>query len=378
MGEQRFQGQGGVTQPAVAVVPVADPAELLRQRRGRRGDDAAGVLVAQRPEGEQGAADRTGVAAVVLAPRRPVPPPRLGPVQGGGDVDGLRRRSVRGVPGEDEVVPGPGGDVELPDVAVVDRDGERVAAQQERVGACDREQRLGPSAGRGRRRGVGTGPDPSNPFRTRRGQRERGVDRGAVVLDPTHPRHVAAVPEADHQLLPHPDDALDALDPTDQVGTTAPDGHRLDHPHRPGRGPPHGLQGERVVPVTPLLDDGPGVHGGEQPPTVARVAQQGGEAGGGVEAGEAEPVDAAPVGHERGGVQVAQQGVAPDGDRRSGGHGRTLPPDRPPAAGRARGRFAVGGTARAGRVAGGPGGRWCRSADLRWGSGRPSGSPWST
>ena len=45
--DQRPRGHRRVAQPAVAVVPVADAAELLRQRRGRRGEDRAGRLVAE-------------------------------------------------------------------------------------------------------------------------------------------------------------------------------------------------------------------------------------------------------------------------------------------------------------------------------------------
>ena len=60
-------GQGRVAQPAIAVVPVAFSAELLRQRRGGRGDDPAGRRVGQRLQGRQGALHRfppsTGVAA---------------------------------------------------------------------------------------------------------------------------------------------------------------------------------------------------------------------------------------------------------------------------------------------------------------------------
>ena len=46
----------GVAQPAVAVVPVADAAELLGQRRRRRGEDRPGRLVAE-PAQRQRAAD---------------------------------------------------------------------------------------------------------------------------------------------------------------------------------------------------------------------------------------------------------------------------------------------------------------------------------
>ena len=48
-------GHRRVAQPAVAVVPVADAAELLRQARRRGGQDRAGRLVAQRPERQRAA-----------------------------------------------------------------------------------------------------------------------------------------------------------------------------------------------------------------------------------------------------------------------------------------------------------------------------------
>src|SRR3712207_7130765 len=40
--EQRLQGEGGIAQPAVPVVPVAWAAEPLGQRRGGGRDDTAG------------------------------------------------------------------------------------------------------------------------------------------------------------------------------------------------------------------------------------------------------------------------------------------------------------------------------------------------
>ena len=54
---QREQRERGVAQPAEAVVPVADAAELLGQRRGRRRDDAAGRRVGERLERDQRAHD---------------------------------------------------------------------------------------------------------------------------------------------------------------------------------------------------------------------------------------------------------------------------------------------------------------------------------
>ena len=50
-------GERGVAQPAVAVVPVALAAEVLGQRRGGRGDDAAGARVGQQPQRRAASAD---------------------------------------------------------------------------------------------------------------------------------------------------------------------------------------------------------------------------------------------------------------------------------------------------------------------------------
>ena len=63
------QRDGGVAQPAEAVVPVAYAAELLGQRRGRRGDDAAGRRVGECLESRQRAAYGVLPVAVVAYSR---------------------------------------------------------------------------------------------------------------------------------------------------------------------------------------------------------------------------------------------------------------------------------------------------------------------
>ena len=70
--DQRLERQRGVAQPAVAVVPVALAAEVLGQRRGRRGDDAAGPLVGEQPQGDERADHDVGVGYVDPALRRPL------------------------------------------------------------------------------------------------------------------------------------------------------------------------------------------------------------------------------------------------------------------------------------------------------------------
>ena len=75
------QNQGGVTQPAVAVVPVALAAEPFRQRRRWSGDHAARRRVCQRLERQHGA--QHGVRPLPGGPAfcRPILPKRLSVVQ---------------------------------------------------------------------------------------------------------------------------------------------------------------------------------------------------------------------------------------------------------------------------------------------------------
>ena len=100
--QHREQRQGRVAEPAVAVVPVADAADLLGQRGRRRGDDAAGGRVGERLEDEQRLVDLLVVVAVVPALPRPVEPVVLGLGQRPLGVDRLGHRLVRRKPGEDE------------------------------------------------------------------------------------------------------------------------------------------------------------------------------------------------------------------------------------------------------------------------------------
>ena len=70
--------EGGVAEPAVAVVPVAGAAELLRQRGGGRGHHAPGRCVGQRFQRDQRADDGIAPRPVDGASVGPLPPPRLG------------------------------------------------------------------------------------------------------------------------------------------------------------------------------------------------------------------------------------------------------------------------------------------------------------
>ena len=75
---QRVQGEGGVAQPGVAVVPVPHPADALGQARGRGGHEGPGRLVGQQLQRQGRALHHLAPAALVGAVRQPALPVRDG------------------------------------------------------------------------------------------------------------------------------------------------------------------------------------------------------------------------------------------------------------------------------------------------------------
>ena len=116
----------------------------------------------------------------------------------------------------------------------------------------------------------------------------------AAVVGAPDPRDDAAEVEAQDQLHPHADAALEAAGDAHDVGRLVADRHRVDDLEHAVGGVEVGLEHERALAVAALgpLDV---VGGREQPAPVRLVAEQRGEAGGRVEARQAEPVDRAVV-----------------------------------------------------------------------------------
>ena len=303
------------------MVPVALPAHHVRQGRGGGGHEPARLLVHQRPHHEQRApdhvrapghgvaADRDDVHRLVLPDGRrgvqpgPVLPQLHGPGELLVDVDRRRGRAVGREVREDEVPCLAGGDGEGPAVAalvvVVRGLGEGLTAQDEGV-----------RAGHGHEHGG------------------RGVAAAGVLLplEAADPGDHGAVAEAHPQLVVHLDLAGEALDAADHVRAGG-QREEVGHAHGPRVGDPHGLQHERVLHVEPLGDLGAAVllvedlavgplrdraGGGEQPPPVVGLPQQGAEDRGGVEPGRAQPVDGPGAGDERTRAHVREQGVVLD------------------------------------------------------------------
>jgi hypothetical protein len=127
--------------------------------------------------------------------------------------------------------------------------------------------------------------------------RVRSGGRGhAAVVGAPHPRHRTAEVEAQDELHPHGDAALQAAHDAHDVGRLVADRHRVDDLQHAAVGVEVGLEHERSLAVAPLgLADVSG--GREQPAPVRLVAEQRGEAGGRVEARQAEPVDRAVATH---------------------------------------------------------------------------------
>ena len=134
--EQGVEGERRVTEPAVPVVPVADAADLLRQRGRRSRHDPARRIVGERLQHHQRPRHGLLPAAAVRAVAEPLSPERAGLLQRLLRIDRCRRLVVGGVPGEHERLSLSGLDCEL-------RDGAEVLAAH-RDGCAQRQRRPGP------------------------------------------------------------------------------------------------------------------------------------------------------------------------------------------------------------------------------------------
>ncbi len=136
-------------------------------------------------------------------------------------------------------------------------------------------------------------------------------DRHPGAVDAPHPGHHAPVVEAHPQPAVHLHPAGDPLDDPYHVGPLVPLRHEVDHLDGAGRGLPDRLQDQGVVEVAAVGAGGVAARG-DLPVTVVRAAEQRGEAGGRVEARQAQPVDGTVRADQRRGLQVADHGVVLD------------------------------------------------------------------
>lgn len=276
-----LERQRRVAQPHEPIVPVAFTAELLRQRGGRGGDDAARVAMGECPEDQQrphhfGAVDVPHVDTV-----GPVGPPRAGVVEGGRDVEPPRRLAVGRMPRQHGVVHVSGGDRHPRAVGMV-LGLEPRSPQHEAVGAGDRDEfRFGAGA---------VLPHPG---------------QGAGVVRP-HPQRVGEIDRARH--ADQPPHEVDALDDRDRVRA---DRERVVDIRDAARRRPAGDERERVA-VVVALRDGIRIVRAQLPAAVRVLAQERAEDRRGVVPRQTQPVDGALAGDQGRRAAVAQQRVVRD------------------------------------------------------------------
>ena len=173
--------------------------------------------------------------------------------------------------------------------------------------------------GRAAQRDGGRQPDQVGPG--------DGVDLAARAPDP---RHFPAVVEPRPQHRPHRHLAVQAHRDPDHVRRARPGRHEVDDPHRALRADPVRLE-HQGAPGVPAPGAPAARRRGQRPPSRRIAAEERGERGGRVEPRQAQPVNRPGGAHQRGRVQVAEQGVILD--LRHFGHSRSARRcDRRPAA----------------------------------------------
>ena len=286
--QQRLQGERGVANPAVAVVPVPLAADTLGQRRGRRRRDRSRLREHEQLQRERGPQDRGAPGAGVAQPSRPVVPECRRGVQPRLDVAPRReherlavcrdQRQHRPATVRDVETPGDGALLQGRAAGVPRADRERVAAVH------------------------GDGPCPPRHEPRRR----RGVTEAR--LDPPAQGHPAG----------------QAFDTSGELANRAQSDpgkrHRIGHAHGSARGHERGLKhvGPGQVPAPRVERD----VGAQLEIATAVGVEEGGEDAGRVEVRQAQPVDATIARDQRDGSAIADHGIVPDRRVAAAGHAR--------------------------------------------------------
>src|SRR6185312_8705041 len=276
-----------IAHPGVAVVPVALAADVLRQARGRRGDDRAGGPVGEQLERERRAVHHLPPAALVDRVREPAPPEPHGALERlgrGALADRLQLLPAR-VRLQEEGGAGPVGQVEL--------GGDVVAV------ALERHVR-------------------------RQSQRERGGVEDGPALVELHLVRLAGGVEARPALEPEAHLAAHRHHLAHQpagVARVAVDRHEVVHLADAVGGHEAGDEDVRVGEVE-LAHGVAAVHRRDPPEAALVGVEDRREHAGRIEPRAAEPVDGAVSADERDAVQVADHAVLGDGQvgaHRAGG-----------------------------------------------------------
>jgi len=271
--QQRLQRQHRVAQPAVAVIPVAHAADVLRQRCRRRCDHRTSRLVGHRLERDQRAQHRLPIRALISAAPAPLSPPRLGSCERRVGILDRRSLLVGQMPGQHEALASSLDRNKLSThCAVLDVERQR-SAQTERV----------------------------------RSGRNHDPVRGQL-----NPRHDRPVVRTQRQLHPHRHPTPHALhDPHQPRRPIAPFGHEVDHAHPAVRSLEIALEHKRARPVTTRARAHL-IRRGQQPATVPLMAHQCREARRRIKSRQTQPVDRPVTTDQSSGLQVTDQPIVLD------------------------------------------------------------------
>jgi hypothetical protein len=288
--QQRVEGERGVPDPGVAVVPISHASQLLGEAAGGRRDDGARGLEREKLEDQRGAVDDLAPAAAVGALREPSPPELDGGLEQLGRLVARRGQATSDARG------GP--------------------PEHERRALPLREHKPGGDA-------VGAGPKGEvrrererqvRPLEHRTGRRERDPGPRAGVVECGRAEELEFDAASRHAHAPH--DLIVPLGGIHDAGRhEVPD---LAHSRLREEA---GDQNVGVRPVELLEHDlgvghlrvGRTLHGADREAASFVVVEQGPEHARRVEVGKAEPIDRATPAHQRHRAHVADHAVVLDG-----------------------------------------------------------------
>ena len=269
---QREQGEGGVPQPAVAVVPVPHTPDPFGQRCRRCGDDPARRGVGECLQRDERPDHRVAPPAGVRALGYPVAPPPCRVLDCAMRIDGSGRRLVRGV--------------------IRQHERHRFAGFHHEVGHGG-----APGAVGVHRR--------AEEHRVRSGE---GAERAVGARDPRHDRSVV---EADGEIHVHGHPAAEPFDHPHDVDGLPADRHAVGHAYRSVVGVKRRLQYQGVGAVL-AFDALQPARRRDLPTAVLAIAEERGEHRAGVEPRHTPPVDRSISADQGRGLGVADERVVLD------------------------------------------------------------------
>src|ERR1700730_10813539 len=270
---QREQSEGRVAQPAETVVPIAGAAQLLRQRGGRRRDNAAAWLKnesAQREQGTDHSLRPLPRAFEWLRPGAPVP---FGLFERLEWIDGAGHTLVGNAMAQRKIDRFPGVNGELAEMG---------PASWAKSYGCPQDQAVGPR----------DGPQTS-------------------VVVPAYPRHDRAVTETDNELGVQFDAAAYAAHQANKMRALDFRGHEIGDNGNAAVRLNRGFENQSMAAIG-AGNLGARIGGHDRPSAIVCGAEEIGETGGRIEARPAKPIDGKVAPDEGGRLAIADDRVVFD------------------------------------------------------------------